>query len=113
MNQSSALPTEFPWSKRIAASALARCDMGQSRWNYEYGLLVKGIYNLWQQTGNSRYWQGLAAYVDRFVSDSRESKIYQHNPTYAAGIGASKRQEVGQFPTSQNGANYEYKLILP
>jgi unsaturated rhamnogalacturonyl hydrolase len=69
--------TELPWSQRIAASALARYSMAQSRWHYKHGLLFQGVYHLWQRTGNGRYWQQLASYVDRYVADSGEIKSYR------------------------------------
>ena len=57
-----------PWSLKIATSALSRYSLTKGRWHYKDGLLFKGIYQLWQQTGDSRYWQSLAAYVDRYVT---------------------------------------------
>ncbi len=71
--------TEPSWSQRIAASALARYDMDQSRWHYKHGLLFKGIYHLWQMTGNGRYWQTLQAYVDQFVTPSGEIRTYRED----------------------------------
>ena len=70
---------ESTWSQRIAASALARYDMGQSRWHYKHGLLFKGIYHLWQQTGNGRYWQNMVAYVDHYVTESGEIRTYRQD----------------------------------
>ncbi len=76
----STLPhTEPSWSQRIAASALARYDMAQSRWHYKHGLLFKGVYHLWQKTGNGRYWESLQAYVDRFVTADGEIRTYQQD----------------------------------
>ena len=69
--------TESAWSQRIAASALARYDMAESRWHYKHGLLFKGIYHLWEETGNGRYWQALAAFVDGSVSEHGEIKSYR------------------------------------
>ncbi len=60
----------IPWSQRMATSALNRYSLAEGRWHYKDGLLFKGIYRLWQQTGDSRYWQSLAAYVDRYVDTS-------------------------------------------
>ena len=71
--------TESPWSQRIAASTLTRYDMAQSRWHYKHGLLFKGIYHLWQKTGNGRYWQSLQAYVDRFVTANGEIRTYRED----------------------------------
>jgi unsaturated rhamnogalacturonyl hydrolase len=71
--------TESPWSQRIAASALTRYDMAQSRWHYKHGLLFQGVYHLWQKTGNGRYWQSLQAYVDRFVTPNGEIQTYRED----------------------------------
>jgi unsaturated rhamnogalacturonyl hydrolase len=71
--------TESSWSQRIAAATLTRYDMAQSRWHYKHGLLFKGIYHLWQKTGNGRYWQSLQAYVDQFVSPNGEIRTYRED----------------------------------
>jgi unsaturated rhamnogalacturonyl hydrolase len=85
-----ASPTDLPWSQRIAASVLARYDMGQSRWHYKHGLLFKGVYELWQQTGNGRYLQNIAAYVDHHVSDSGKIKTYRPDEYNIDNINAGK-----------------------
>jgi unsaturated rhamnogalacturonyl hydrolase len=71
--------TESPWSQRIAASALTRYDMAQSRWHYKHGLLFQGVYHLWQKTGNGRYRQSVQAYVDRFVTANGEIQTYRED----------------------------------
>jgi unsaturated rhamnogalacturonyl hydrolase len=76
---SSALHTETPWSQRIAASALARYNMSHSRWHYKHGLLFKGMVDLWQKTGNGRYWQSMRAYVDQFVTADGEIRTYRED----------------------------------
>lgn len=65
-----------PWSLRIATSALSRYSLSKGQWHYKDGLLFKGIYQLWQHTGDSRYWQSLATYVDRYVAASGGIKTY-------------------------------------
>ncbi len=108
MNQSSALPTELPWSQRIASSALARYDMAESRWHYKHGLLFKGVYDLWRQTGNGRYWQTLAAFVDNFVNDSGEIETYQQDSYNIDNINAGKTI----FPLYQETKELRYRLAL-
>ena len=66
----------IPWSVRMAASALDRYSLAESQWHYKDGLLFKGIYQLWQQTGYRRYWRRLAAYVDQYVAASGAIKTY-------------------------------------
>lgn len=108
MNQSSALPTELPWSQRIAASALARYDMTQSRWHYKHGLLFKGVYDLWQQTGNGRYWQALVDYVDHFVGDNGEIATYRQDEYNIDNINAGKCL----FPLYQETREQRYRLAM-
>ena len=108
MNQSSTLPTELPWSQRIAASALARYDMSQSHWNYKYGLLLKGVYDLWQQTGNGRYWQALVAFGDRFVKESGEINTYRQDEYNIDNINAGKVL----FPLYRETGEQRYRLAI-
>ena len=108
MNQSSALPTELPWSQRIAASALARYDMDQSRWHYKHGLLFKGVYDLWQQTGNGRYWQALVVYGDRFVGESGEINTYRLDDYNIDNINAGKML----FPLYRETGEQRYRLAM-
>ena len=90
MSQSSALSTELPWSQRIATSALARYDMAQSRWHYKHGLLFKGVYHLWQKTGNGRYLQNVAAYVDHYVTPDGNIRTYRQDEYNIDQINAGK-----------------------
>lgn len=77
-----------PWSVRMAVSALKRYSLSEGQWHYKDGLLFKGIYQLWQQTGDNYYWRILAAYMDRYVTSSggidtyslEEYNIDQINP---------------------------------
>ncbi|GAB4529668.1 MAG: glycoside hydrolase family 88 protein [Anaerolineae bacterium] len=66
----------IPWSVRIGTSALSRYSLSKGQWHYKDGLLFKGIYHLWQQIGDSHYWQSLAAYVDHYVNASGEIATY-------------------------------------
>jgi unsaturated rhamnogalacturonyl hydrolase len=69
-------PTGISWSQRIANSALSRYDLAQSQWHYKHGLLFKGVYHLWQQTGDGRYGDSLVAYVDNFVQADGRIRTY-------------------------------------
>jgi unsaturated rhamnogalacturonyl hydrolase len=66
----------IPWSVRIATSALNRYSLSKGQWHYKDGLLFKGIYHLWRQTGDNHYWQSLAAYVNRYVNSSGAINSY-------------------------------------
>jgi unsaturated rhamnogalacturonyl hydrolase len=65
-----------PWSLRIAASALSRYPVTSSHWHYKYGLLYKGIFHLWQQTGAPRFWDSLKSYIDHYITPAGEIKTY-------------------------------------
>lgn len=65
-----------PWSFRIAASALSRYALTEARWHYTDGLLFKGIFHLWQRTGDDRYWRSLVTYVDHFVDGAGGINTY-------------------------------------
>lgn len=68
--------TTTPWSLRMAASALSRYNLAEARWHYTDGLLLKGVFQLWQMTGDDHYWQKVAAYGDRFVNADGEIMTY-------------------------------------
>lgn len=70
------ITTDMPWSQRIAASALNRYSLAESRWHYKHGLLFKGVLHLWERTGDPRYWENLLAYVDYYVTPDGEIKTY-------------------------------------
>lgn len=108
MNQPSDLPTELPWSQRIASSALIRYDMAQSHWHYKHGLLFKGVYQLWQETGNGRYWQALVDFVDHFVGESGIIATYQQDEYNIDNINAGKCL----FPLYRETGAQRYRLAL-
>ncbi|MBN1313774.1 MAG: glycoside hydrolase family 88 protein [Anaerolineae bacterium] len=68
--------THTPWSLRITTSALSRYSLEVGRWHYAHGLLFKGVYKLYQQTGDVRYWKRLVEYVDHYVNDDGTIKTY-------------------------------------
>ena len=103
-----ATPTESPWSQRIAASALARYDMARSRWHYKHGLLFTGVYHLWQQTGNGRYWQHLADYVNHHVTHSGEIKAYRDDEYNIDQINPGKLL----FPLYQETGEPRYRTAM-
>jgi unsaturated rhamnogalacturonyl hydrolase len=65
-----------PWSQRMAVSALNRYSIAKGQWHYKDGLLFKGIWHVWLQTHQPRYWQSLEAYIDHYVTASGDIKTY-------------------------------------
>jgi unsaturated rhamnogalacturonyl hydrolase len=78
------------WALRMTASALNRYSISDGRWHYKDGLLFKGIWHVWQQTNEPRYWQNLAAYVDRYVTASGDIKTYSQEEYNLDQINAGK-----------------------
>lgn len=97
-----------PWSVRIATSALSRYTLSEARWHYTDGLLFKGIYHLWQRTGEERYWQQLAAYVDTFVTPSGQIKSYDPGEYNIDQINAGKLL----FPVYQRTGEGRYRQAI-
>ncbi len=60
------------WGQKMAVSALNRHTHTKERWHYTDGLLFKGIWHIWEQTRDHRYWDRLAGYVDHFVTENGE-----------------------------------------
>lgn len=65
------------WAARMALSALDRYTNDGMQWHYTDGLLFKGVYHVWLQTQDQRYWDKLRAYVDHFVTSSGGISTYQ------------------------------------
>ncbi|MFO7682134.1 MAG: glycoside hydrolase family 88 protein [Chloroflexota bacterium] len=106
---SPAIPlTESPWSQRIADSALARYDMAQSRWHYKHGLLFKGVYHVWQKTGNGRYWQSLLAYGDQFITANGDIRTYRQDEYNIDQINPGKLL----FPLYRETGEPRYRLAM-
>lgn len=64
------------WAQRMALSALNRYATTKKHWHYTDGLLFNGIWHLWQQTKDARYWDSLTEYVNHFVTPAGKIKTY-------------------------------------
>src|SRR3954451_13822170 len=47
------------------------------RWNYEQGVLLKGIEGVWYNTGDGRYFRYIQHITDRFVNDDGTIRTYK------------------------------------
>lgn len=100
--------TELAWSQRIAASALAHYDMAQSHWHYKHGLLFKGVYHLWEETGNGRYWQNVAEYVDYYITADGQIRTYRDDEYNIDQINPGKLL----FPMYRETGEERYRVAL-
>lgn len=121
------------WGQKMAVSALNRHTHTKERWHYTDGLLFKGIWHIWEQTRDHRYWDRLAGYVDHFVTENGEINTYrideynidQINPgkllfplyqttgleRYKTALGLLRKQLDGQPRTKEGG--FWHKNIYP
>jgi len=64
------------WSQRTADAAMRRQPVVSERWDYQWGVLLKGIEAVWRATGEARYLDFVRANVDRFVAPSGDIATY-------------------------------------
>src|SRR6478736_7056588 len=71
-------------SERMAATAMARWQNSwetdparTERWSYEQGVLLKGIENVWMNTGDGKYFSFIQRSIDRFVTDDGNIKTFK------------------------------------
>jgi unsaturated rhamnogalacturonyl hydrolase len=80
------IPTTWPWSKRIAESFVLRhpgsvtYDSGSpnQRWNYEQGLMLEALHQMWLSTRDQRYLAFIKGNIDHYVDDSGPIKSYRY-----------------------------------
>jgi unsaturated rhamnogalacturonyl hydrolase len=64
------------WSRRIADAAMRRQPVVSERWDYQWGVLLKGIEAVWHATGDERYAAYIKSNVDHFVAPSGDIATY-------------------------------------
>jgi unsaturated rhamnogalacturonyl hydrolase len=97
-----------PWPLRITTSALSRYSLKKSCWHYTDGLLFKGVYQLFQQTGDKRYWKRYAEYVNHHVTEDGAIKAYSKEEYNIDQINPGKLL----FPIYQATGDERYKKAL-
>ena len=68
-----------PWSQKMAATAMRVWpDTGAKvKWEYDEGVVLKGIEGVWLQTGENQYFKHLQTYVDALVAADGTIKGYK------------------------------------
>jgi len=72
------------WSQRVASTAMtvlwhdaAKKEEGYpSRWNYDQGVVLKGIEGVWLSTGDGDYFRFIQRSMDHFVNDDGTIRTY-------------------------------------
>jgi len=65
------------WSVRMADSVLARHPLLSRRWHYEPGVVLLGLYRVWQKTGSPAYWDYIKRNIDEFVTPEGGIRTYR------------------------------------
>jgi unsaturated rhamnogalacturonyl hydrolase len=72
-----------PLSERMAATAMTiwkdslATDPNRDRWNYEQGVLLKGIEGVWLDTADGNYFRYIQHITDRFINDDGTIRTYR------------------------------------
>lgn len=65
-----------PWPIRMADSIMQRHPILATRWAYEWGVVLKGIEQLWQRTGQRAYFEYIQRNIDAFVQPDGSIRTY-------------------------------------
>lgn len=70
---------EQPMSQKMAATAMKlwRDSTSTAKWTYEQGVVLRGIEEVWQQTGDKKYFKYLQNYIDALVAADGTIKNYK------------------------------------
>jgi unsaturated rhamnogalacturonyl hydrolase len=64
------------WSERMADSCLQRQPVLADDWSYESGLVLKGIEQIWMDTGDPKYFEFILRNVEQFVQPDGSIHTY-------------------------------------
>lgn len=69
-------PNANRWSIRIAETVMRHHDILGQKWAYEWGVALKGIEQVWIETGETRYWNYIKDNIDAFVRPDGVIRTY-------------------------------------
>ncbi len=81
------IPAEESWAERAADSFIARhpgavtfdSASPKQNWNYEQGLILEALHQLWLETGNKKYFNFIKANIDKYVEAGGSIRTYEYN----------------------------------
>jgi unsaturated rhamnogalacturonyl hydrolase len=65
--EAQSVPSEGPWSVRMAETIMERHPQLMQRWHYELGTVLVGYQQLYELTGERRYFDYIKSNIDAFV----------------------------------------------
>ena len=69
--------TGTPWSARMAEAVMQRRPLVRERWDYETGTVLRGMEELWADTGDERYLDYIRANIDAYVQPDGSIQTYK------------------------------------
>jgi unsaturated rhamnogalacturonyl hydrolase len=70
------IPTSIPWSIRGTETLLQRHPSLTHRWHYEPGVALLAVQQVWEQTGDPRYFAYIQRNMDEFVDQAGKIRTY-------------------------------------
>ena len=64
------------WSVRMADSCIKRRSILSDDWNYESGIVLKGIEQVWLNTGDKKYLEYIERNIEQFVEPDGNIRTY-------------------------------------
>jgi unsaturated rhamnogalacturonyl hydrolase len=69
------------WAKKMADSLMERrpllsAGVENDKWSYDYGVVLKGLELVWQQTGDRKYFDYMKENMDAFVMEDGSIRAY-------------------------------------
>ena len=65
------------WSQRTADAIMRRLPLLDDRWDYKWGVVAKGLLDVWRASGDRRYLDHARRSVDRFVGADGAIATYE------------------------------------
>jgi len=92
----------------MADSTMARFPVLAEEWNYQWGLVLKGIEQVWRATGDEKYFAYIQSNVDRFVQPDGTIRGYRRDEHNLDRLNTGK----ALFPLYEKTCDPKYKRAL-
>jgi unsaturated rhamnogalacturonyl hydrolase len=97
-----------PWSIRIAVSCMERWPILSDVWSYESGVVLKGIEQIWHNTGDKKYLEYIKRNIDPFIKPDGDIRTYTPQDYNLDQINTGKVL----FRLFQESGDQRYRLAL-
>ncbi len=71
------MKTDTAWSVRMADTVLVRWADLPPAWSHEYGVLFRGLLEVWRKTGDQRYFDYIKRHIDAAIDENGVIKGYE------------------------------------